>query len=170
MRTPSPLNGSSPGRLLTMSSLLGTCLLGLAACGGGAEIRPEVVLNSPTTATAPPADRIVSLQTRTMLAGLACGPAWGDPQAFVRYANFTVRNASVLRRSQHEMAERMGSMSAFDRFHTEISNGESMRMQVLGAISYCTQMREPFYATVAVEPDELDRWALVQQASLQPGN
>jgi len=103
-----------------------------------------------------------------MLAGLACGPAWGDSQAFLRYANFTVRNASVLRRSQQEMAERMGGISAFDRFHTEISNGESKRMQVLGAMTYCAQMREPFYATVDVEPDELDRWALIQEASLQP--
>jgi hypothetical protein len=44
-----------------------------------------------------------------------------------------------------------------------------MRMQTLGAMNYCAQMREPFYSTVVVEPDELDRWALVQQASLQPG-
>src|SRR5687767_12947886 len=51
------------------------------------------------------ADRVVSLQTRTMLAGLACGPAWADPQAFARYASFTVRNADILRKSQHELAE-----------------------------------------------------------------
>jgi hypothetical protein len=112
------------------------------------------------------ADRVVSLQTRTMLAGLACGPAWNDPQAFVRYAKFTVRNAEILRRSQRELAERMGSMAEFDRMHTRISNGESMRMLEMGNSNYCEEMREPFYSAVSLDPEALTRQSLVAQASL----
>ena len=102
-----------------------------------------------------------------MLAGLACGSSWGDPQAFARYARFTVRNAAVLRRSQQAMADRMGGMATFDRLHTEMSNGESIRLQAMGAPAYCAWMREPFYTTVAIEPEELDRWAVIQEASAQ---
>jgi hypothetical protein len=163
MRTPSLPSRSSLGRLLGLS-----CLLALAACGGG-DTRPEVS-STPTAAPAlvsAPADRIVTLQTRTMLAGLACGPSWGDPQAFARYARFTVRNAAVLRRSQQAMADRVGGMAAFDRLHTEMANGESIRLLAVGAPAYCARMREPFYTTVAIEPEELDRWAVIQEASAQ---
>jgi hypothetical protein len=157
MRTPSLPSRSSLGRLLGLA-----CLSLVAACGGG-DIKPEVS-SAPALVSA---DRIVTLQTRTMLAGLACGSSWGDPQAFARYARFTVRNAAVLRRSQQAMADRMGGMAAFDRLHTEMSNGESIRLQAMGAPAYCAQMRDPFYTTVAIEPDELDRWAVIQEASAQ---
>jgi len=161
MRTPSLPSRSSLGRLLGLA-----CLSLVAACGGG-DIKPEVS-SAPTAAPAlVSADRIVTLQTRTMLAGLACGSSWGDPQAFARYARFTVRNAAVLRRSQQAMADRMGGMAAFDRLNTEMSNGESIRLQAMGAPAYCAQMRDPFYTTVAIEPDELDRWAVIQEASAQ---
>jgi hypothetical protein len=112
-----------------------------------------------------PADKVVSLQTRTMLAGLACGPAWGDPQAFARYASFTVRNAAILRSSQRELADRMGSMAEFDQMHTRISNGESMRMLRMGNANYCALMREPFYVTVAMDPEGLTRESQVAQIS-----
>ena len=160
MRTPSLPSRSSLGRLLGLS-----CLLALAACGG--DTRPEVSATAPALVSAP-ADRIVALQTRTMLAGLACGPSWGDPQAFARYARFTVRNAAVLRRSQQAMADRLGGMAAFDRLHTEMANGESIRLLAVGAPAYCARTREPFYTTVAIGPDELDRWAVIQEASAQP--
>jgi len=162
MRTPSLPSRSSLGRLLGLA-----CLSLVAACGGD-DIKPEV--SSAPTALAlvsASADRIVTLQTRTMLAGLACGSSWGDPQAFARYARFTVRNAAVLRRSQQAMADRMGGMATFDRLHTEMSNGESIRLQAMGAPAYCAWMREPFYTTVAIEPEELDRWAVIQEASAQ---
>ncbi|GEO41584.1 hypothetical protein GGE65_006642 [Skermanella aerolata] len=112
-----------------------------------------------------PADKVVSLQTRTMLAGLACGPAWGDPQAFARYASFTVRNAAILRSSQRELADRMGSMAEFDQMHTRISNGESMRMLRMGNANYCALMREPFYVAVAMDPEGLTRESQVAQIS-----
>ena len=163
MRTPSLPSRSSLGRLLGLA-----CLSLVAACGGG-DIKPEVS-SAPTAAPAlvsASADRIVTLQTRTMLAGLACGSSWDDPQAFARYARFTVRNAAVLRRSQQAMADRMGGMATFDRLHTEMSNGESIRLQAMGAPAYCVQMREPFYTMVAIEPEELDRWAVIQEASAQ---
>jgi len=147
------------------------CTLVLAGCAE----KPDSVLE---TAQAPlmlgngsavggSADRIVSLQTRTMLAGLACGTHWGDPQAFARYAGFTVRNAEVLRRSQHELAERMGGMAEFDRMHTRISNGESKRMLDMGGPNYCAEMRGPFYTAVALDPEGLTRQSLVAEASLQ---
>ena len=113
------------------------------------------------------ADRVVSLQTRTMLAGLACGPAWGDPQAFARYASFTVRNADILRQSQRELADRMGGMAEFDRMHTRISNGESMRMLRMGNSNYCAVMREPFYTAIALDPEGLTKESLVAEASLR---
>jgi hypothetical protein len=112
-----------------------------------------------------PADKVVSLQTRTMLAGLACGPAWGDPQAFARYASFTVRNAEILRNSQRELADRMGSMAEFDQMHTRISNGESMRMLRMGNANYCALMREPFYVAVAMDPEGLTRESQIAQVS-----
>jgi hypothetical protein len=114
-----------------------------------------------------PADKVVSLQTRTMLAGLACGPAWGDPQAFARYASFTVRNSDILRRSQRELADRMGGMAEFDQMHTRISNGESMRMLRMGNANYCALMREPFYVAVALDPEGLARESQVTQVSLR---
>ena len=158
MRTPSLPSRSSLGHLLGLA-----CLSLMAACGGG-DIKPDVSSAAPALVSA---DRIVTLQTRTMLAGLACGSSWGDPQAFARYAQFTIRNAAVLRRSQQAMADRMGGMATFDRLHTEMSNGESIRLQAMGAPAYCVQMREPFYTTVAIEPEELDRWAVIQEASAQ---
>ena len=160
MRTPSLPNRLSLGRLLGLA-----CLSLVAACGGG-DIKPEVSSAAPALVSAS-ADRIVTLQTRTMLAGLACGSSWNDPQAFARYAQFTIRNAAVLRRSQQAMADRMGGMATFDRLHTEMSNGESIRLQAMGAPAYCAWMREPFYTTVAIEPEELDRWAVIQEASAQ---
>ncbi len=160
MRTPSLPSRSSLGRLLGLA-----CLSLVAACGG--DIKPEVSSTPNAAPALVSADRIVTLQTRTMLAGLACGSSWSDPQAFARYARFTVRNAAVLRRSQQAMADRMGGMATFDRLHTEMSNGESIRLQAIGAPAYCAWMREPFYTTVALEPEELDRWAVIQEASAQ---
>ena len=79
----------------------------------------------------------------------------------------SLQHAAVLRRSQQAMADRMGGMATFDRLHTEMSNGESIRLQAMGAPAYCAWMREPFYTTVALEPEELDRWAVIQEASAQ---
>jgi len=149
--------------------LTGSFLLCAAVLTGCAE-SPEPILQAaqtPLMLGESSADRVVSLQTRTMLAGLACGPAWNDPQAFARYARFTVRNAEILRRSQRELADRMGSMAEFDRMHTRISNGESMRMLEMGNSNYCEEMREPFYVTVALDPEGLTRESLVAQASLR---
>jgi hypothetical protein len=142
------------------------CTLALPGCAS----EPDPVLaaaQTPLMLGDSAADRIVALQTRTMLAGLACGPAWGDPQAFVRYANFTVRNAAVLRRSQHELAERMGGMEEFDRMHTRISNGESKRMLSMGGPAYCAEMRQPFYTAVSLDPEELTRESQVAQVSAE---
>ena len=80
----------------------------------------------------------------------------------------TPARAVRVRRSQQEMANRMGGIAAFDRLHTEMSNGESIRLQAMGAPAYCARMRDPFYTTVAIEPHELDRWAVIQEASAQP--
>ena len=109
------MNIGSIGGILLSASIL-------AGCAG----TPDPVLEAartPLMLGESSADRVVSLQTRTMLAGLACGSAWADPQAFARYASFTVRNADILRRSQRELAERMGGMAEFDQMHTRISNG-----------------------------------------------
>jgi hypothetical protein len=144
-------------------------LLCSALLAGCAETSDPVL----ETATTPlmlgetPADKVVSLQTRTMLAGLACGPAWGDPQAFARYASFTVRNAEILRNSQRELADRMGSMAEFDQMHTRISNGESMRMLRMGNANYCSLMREQFYVAVAMDPEGLTRESQLTQVSLR---
>jgi hypothetical protein len=142
------------------------CTLALPGCAD----EPDPVLaaaQTPLMLGDSSADRIVALQTRTMLAGLACGSEWGDPQAFVRYANFTVRNAAVLRRSQQELAERMGGMEEFDRMHTRISNGESKRMLAMGGSAYCAEMRGPFYIAVSLDPEGLARESQVAQASAQ---
>jgi hypothetical protein len=148
---------------------IGSVLLCASVLAGCAET-PDPVLEAartPLMLGESSADRVVSLQTRTMLAGLACGPAWGDPQAFARYASFTVRNADILRRSQHELADRMGGMAEFDRMHTRISNGESMRMMRMGNSNYCAVMREPFYTAIALDPDGLTKESLVADASLR---
>jgi hypothetical protein len=142
------------------------CVLALAGCAE----TPDTVLETAQTPMAlgdSSADRVVALQTKTMLAGLACGPAWGDSNAFARYASFTVRNADILRRSQRELADRMGGMEAFDRMHTRISNGESMRMLTLGNPLYCSQMREPFYSAVSLYPEELMRQSQMTQVTLR---
>jgi hypothetical protein len=148
---------------------IGSVLLCASVLAGCAET-PDPVLEAartPLMLGESSADRVVSHQTRTKLAGLACGPAWGDPQAFARYASFTVRNADILRRSQHELADRMGGMAEFDRMHTRISNGESMRMMRMGNSNYCAVMREPFYTAIALDPDGLTKESLVADASLR---
>jgi len=152
---------------------IGGFLLCAAVLTGCAETPNSAMQTSLKSAETPQmlgessADRVVSLQTRTMLAGLACGPAWGDPQAFARYAGFTVRNADILRRSQHELAARMGGLAEFDRMHTRISNGESMRMLEMGNSNYCAEMRGPFYIAVALDPEGLTRETMVAQVSLR---
>jgi hypothetical protein len=146
------------------------CFLLCASVLAGCAETPDPVLEAaqtPLMLGESSADRVVSLQTRTMLAGLACGSAWGDPQAFARYASFTVRNADILRRSQRELAERMGGMTEFDQMHTRISNGESMRMLRMGNSNYCAVMRDSFYTAVALNPEELTRESLVV-AQLSP--
>jgi|tagenome__1003787_1003787.scaffolds.fasta_scaffold20661872_2 hypothetical protein len=159
--------------LFKNTGLIGGFLLCASVLTGCAETPTPTTISALETARTPlmlgesSADRVVSLQTRTMLAGLACGTAWADPQAFARYANFTVRNAEILRRSQRELAERMGGMAAFDQMHTRISNGESMRMLRMGNSNYCAVMREPFYTAIALGPEELTKESLVAQASLQ---
>lgn len=112
-----------------------------------------------------PSDRIVNLHTRTMMSGLACGPVWGDPQAFSRYAQFTVRHAELLRSAQSEVARRLGGNQAFDRMHTRMSNAESMRMRQMGPSVYCARMREPFYAAMEVSPLELEAKAVTANVS-----
>ena len=148
---------------------IGGILICTFALPGCAE-RPDPVLataQTPLMLGEGSADRIVGLQTRTMLAGLACGPAWGDGQAFARYANFTVRNADLLRRSQRELADRMGGMEEFDRMHTRISNGESKRMLSMGGPAYCAEMRQPFYTAVSLDPEGLTRESQVAQVSAE---
>ena len=58
-------------------------------------------------------------------------------------------------------------MAEFDRMHTRISNGESMRMLEMGNFNYCEEMQEPFYTAVALDPEGLTRQSLVAEASLR---
>ncbi|QQP93038.1 hypothetical protein IGS68_28135 (plasmid) [Skermanella sp. TT6] len=128
------------------------------------------LIQSPSMPSLTMADRVVALQTQTMLAGLACGRVWADPSAFQRYADFTVRNSSLLRRSQSEVAGRLGGVEAFDRMHTRISNGESRRLIDLGDAVYCAEMRKPFYVVVALDEPRLAGMAMDHEtviASLQ---
>src|SRR3954465_15951988 len=116
--------------LFKNTGLIGGFLLCASVLTGCAETPTPTTTSALETARTPlmlgesSADRVVSLQTRTMLAGLACGTAWADPQAWPDYASFTVRNAEILRGGQRELAERMGGMAAFDEMHTRLSNGE----------------------------------------------
>jgi hypothetical protein len=143
----------------------------LAACastpepaeGPAATVAEAPALCVPPAPTA--AERIVRLHTRAMVAGLACGPVWGDGQAFGRYADFTVRNAELLRESQAEVAKHLGGTRAFDVLHTEMSNDESMRMRAVGPGLYCQRMRDSFYAIVNASSDEIERQASLAEAS-----
>jgi hypothetical protein len=128
------------------------------------------LIQSPSMPDLTMADRVVALQTQTMLAGLACGRIWADAGAFQRYADFTIRNSSLLRRSQSDVAARLGGAEAFDRMHTRISNGESKRLIDLGDASYCAEMRKPFYIVVALDEQRLAELAMDHEtvfASLQ---
>ncbi|UEM07460.1 hypothetical protein JL101_031485 (plasmid) [Skermanella rosea] len=128
------------------------------------------LIRSPSMPSFTMADRVVALQTQTMLAGLACGGVWADPSAFQKYADFTVRNSSLLRRSQSEVAARLGGVEAFDRMHTRISNGESRRLIDLGDAAYCAEMRKPFYVVVALDEPRFAGMAMDHEtviASLQ---
>jgi hypothetical protein len=128
------------------------------------------LIQSPSMPDLTMADRIVALQTQTMLAGLACGKVWADAAAFQRYADFTVRNSSLLRRSQLDVAARVGGVEAFDKMHTRISNGESKRLIDLGDAAYCAEMRKPFYVVVALDEQRLADMAMDHEtvfASLQ---
>lgn len=143
----------------------------LAACAGTPEIAesPVATVAEAPALCVPPAptaaERIIRLHTRAMVAGLACGPVWGDGQAFGRYADFTVRNAELLRESQAEVARRLGGTRAFDALHTEMSNDESMHMRVVGPGLYCQRMRDSFYAVVDASPDEIERQAALTGVS-----
>ncbi len=142
---------------LRLSSLV---VLGLlAACAGGTPA-PEVsstapdspAVPAPSTATSP---QIVGLHTRLMVAGLACGPVWQDPNAYRLYAGFTVRHAGILRHAQQDMASRLGGMAAFDQRHTAMSNEESMRARVQGVAAYCAERQAEFYSATSASPGEL---------------
>lgn len=140
------------------------------AAPSGPATAPDDLIQSPSMPTLTMADRVVALQTQTMLAGLACGKVWADPSAFGRYADFTVRNSSLLRRSQLEVATRLGGVEAFDRMHTRISNGESRRLIDLGDRAYCSEMRNPFYVVVSLDERRLAGMAMDHEtviASLQ---
>ncbi|HEV7370176.1 hypothetical protein [Arenibaculum sp.] len=145
----------------------------LAACAGTPETaeapaEPMAVAEAPALCVPPAptaAERIVRLHTRAMVAGLACGPVWGDGQAFGRYADFTVRNAGLLRESQSEVAKGLGGTRAFDVLHTEMSNDESMNMRRIGPGLYCQRMRDSFYAIVDASSDEIEKQAALTGAS-----
>lgn len=136
----------------------------VASCAGTGDAIPDATGTAADSAAArlclpeggTPSDRIVNLHTRTMMAGLACGPVWGDSQAFARYAQFTIRHAELLRDSQSDVARRLGGQQEFDRMHTRMSNVESMHMRQIGPSVYCARMREPFYAAMEISPLELE--------------
>jgi hypothetical protein len=121
------------------------------------------LIQSPLMPDVTPADRVVALQTQTMLAGLACGAVWGDYAAFTRYADFTVRNAALLRRSQRDVAVRLGGLEEFDSMHTRISNGESQRLLSMGDAAYCAEMRGPFYTVVALDETGLASKSMAEE-------
>ncbi|UEM20071.1 hypothetical protein JL100_023800 [Skermanella mucosa] len=128
------------------------------------------LIQSPAMPHLTMADRVVALQTQTMLAGLACGNVWADAAAFQKYADFTVRNSSLLRNSQLDVASRLGGVHAFDKMHTRISNGESKRLIDLGDTAYCAEMRTPFYVVVSLDEQRLAAMAMDNEtviASLQ---
>ncbi len=137
-----------------LASLL---LLALLTACAGSDPSASAVDAPFSAATADPgaADRIVRLHTRLMVAGLACGPSWRDPQAFRHYSAFVSRNAPVLSAAQRDMAGRMGSQSGFDSAHTDLSNRESQRMIRLGTPAYCAEMRPSFYAAMAAGSHDL---------------
>jgi hypothetical protein len=135
-----------------------------------ASVAETDLIQSPSMPDLTMADRIVALQTQTMLAGLACDKAWGDAAAFQRYADFTVRNSSLLRSSQLDVAARLGGLEHFDKMHTRISNGESKRLIDLGDMTYCAEMKKPFYVVVSLDAQRLADMAMDHQtviASLQ---
>lgn len=142
----------------------------LTAVSIGSSIDADDLIQSRTMPDFTMADRVVALQTQTMLAGLACGKVWADVAAFKRYADFTVRNSSLLRRSQLDVADRLGGVEAFDKMHTRISNGESKRLIELGDSAYCAEMRKPFYVVVDLDERRLADMAMDHEtvlASLQ---
>jgi hypothetical protein len=135
-----------------------------------ASIAETDLIQSPSMPDLTMADRIVALQTQTMLAGLACDKVWGDAAAFQRYADFTVRNSSLLRSSQLDVAARLGGLAHFDKMHTRISNGESKRLIDLGDMTYCAEMKKPFYVVVSLDAQRLADMAMDHRtmiASLQ---
>jgi hypothetical protein len=135
-----------------------------------ASIAETDLIQSPLMPNLTMADRVVALQTQTMLAGLACDKVWGDASAFQRYADFTVRNSSLLRSSQLDVAARLGGLAHFDKMHTRISNGESKRLIALGDMTYCAEMKKPFYVVVSLDAQRLADMAMDHRtviASLQ---
>jgi hypothetical protein len=128
----------------------------LPACASPDAGSGDVIAGSGIAAADPGASsRIVRLHTRLMVAGLACGPAWQDPQAFRRYAAFVSRNAPVLSAAQRDVARQLGGISDFDVEHTALSNRESLRMRQLGTLIYCSEMQAPFYAAMGSAAEEL---------------
>lgn len=170
MRTVQALSGQAVTEIASVEPVSAVTGAAAVAIPQSASIAETDLIQSPSMPNFTMADRIVALQTQTMLAGLACDKVWGDAVAFQRYADFTVRNSSLLRSSQLDVAARLGGLAHFDKMHTRISNSESKRLIDLGDMTYCAEMKKPFYVVVSLDAQRLADMAMDHEtviASLQ---
>lgn len=109
------------------------------------------------------AEQIIRLHTELLLTSLACADAYGDPDLYQRYREFTVRQADPVRRAQAEVTQQFGSGEAaerqFDLFRAEMANGESLLMRQVSNNVYCQMRRARFQSLMGASPEALHDYA-----------
>ena len=93
-------------------------------------------------------EQVIRLHTQMMVTGLTCAEAFGQPDLQNQYRQFTADHADTIREAERLTLIRLGgNVSDFDRYRTEIANGEALMVTDLGSFRYC-QARRPRFDTM----------------------
>ncbi|HET8727110.1 MAG TPA: hypothetical protein VFO41_06325 [Alphaproteobacteria bacterium] len=109
------------------------------------------------------ADTVIRLHTELMQASLACADAYGDPEAYGKYRQFTRRHADILRASRRTMVDHLSGRGdgefLFDAYRTALANEESRFLNRFRTERYCAIRESRFRSLIDATPEQFEAYA-----------
>ena len=90
------------------------------------------------------ADMVMRLHTQMLVTGLTCDEAYGRPDLYGTYRQFTLANAETVRSAEQVTAARLGGLTAFDTYRSRLANAEALLAVEATPGTYCAARQARF--------------------------
>ena len=106
------------------------------------------------------AEQVMLMHTELMVTSLACDVAYGDPDLYQRYGQFTVTHEEALRTAQQVLERELGGgdagAQAFDLYRLDLGNAEGRRLSEWSVERYCRVRQSRFDTLIGSRPEQFE--------------